>query len=515
MSLKRYATQTFIVETANAYTGRRIGKREFLRRMGLAGIGFSAFGLGMLGGHRRGTGGFGLGESAQARGLSPAEGGLPDNQARWLKEVGGAFRGAKIRYTTEATPPSIVLNQIRREFTDPTGIEVEVEIVPLEQVLARVTLDVQGRLGTYDLFYLDQSWIAAFAPDCVNPFELYQARPELAMPDFDWDDFASPLVDGVAQVDGQWMGIPFDIPIFILMYRRDLLDKHGIPVPATYDEFTAAVRAIGEAEKANGIFGTGLQARSGHYSLECDWTQAVWGHGGSVFGKDRKFAGNDARAVEGLRWYQDLLDLAPPSSTAATWDGQFEMMVSGQVALVQSWSEHFPGLDADGSRVKGLWEPTRPLVPKRLRAAADCGFNEKPNAGHQGGSPIALSRYSKNQEAAWIFMQWGCCREIVTRCTLAGGVAPTRHSSFADPRVTAKATVGPGTTRHLDVVRWTVDNVMATEPHMPLWADLSSHEIPTELGKLLTGQDYGGDAQKCMDAIASIVDTRVEAAGLR
>ncbi len=37
---------------------------------------------------------------------------------------------------------------------------------------------------------------------------------------------------------------------------------------------------------------------------------------------------------------------------------------------------------------------------------------------------------------------------------------------------------------------------------MPLWAGLSTNEIPTELGKLLTGQDYGGDAKKCMDAVA-------------
>jgi multiple sugar transport system substrate-binding protein len=164
--------------------------------------------------------------------------------------------------------------------------------------------------------------------------------------------------------------------------------------------------------------------------------------------------------------------------------------------------------------VKGLWEPTRPLTPKALRSAGECGFNEKPNAGHQGGSSIALSRYSKQPEAAWVFMQWGCCKEIVTRCTLAGGVAPPRTSSYADPRVKAKAKVGPGTTRHLDAVKWTIDHAMATEPHLPLWASLSTNEVPTELGKLLTGQAYGGDAKQCLDAIASMVDAQVKAAGL-
>jgi multiple sugar transport system substrate-binding protein len=49
---------------------------------------------------------------------------------------------------------------------------------------------------------------------------------------------------------------------------------------------------------------------------------------------------------------------------------------------------------------------------------------------------------------------------------------------------------------------------------MPLWAGLSTNEVPTELGKLLTDQEYGGDAKRCLDAIASIVDAQVKAAGL-
>lgn len=506
MSFRDYDKKTFIIDTARDFAARRISKRDFLRRAGMAGIGFSAFASGLLGTTRPFRGNLG-GNAAHAQ--------TPEEMSKWLKDVGGQFKGSKVRYTSEATPPTVVLNQIKSEFTEATGIEVEIEIVPLEQVLAKATQDVQGQLGTYDVYYLDQSWVATFAQDTVDPFQYYKDKPDLAMPGFDFDDFSKPLVEGLALYDGKWVGVPFDIPIFITMYRKDILEKHKIAPPANFDEFTAAVKMITEAEKANGIFGTGLQAKSGHYSLETDWTAAVWGHGGSIFGKDRKFAGNDEQGVKGLQWYQEMLKNAPPQSTASTWDGQFQMMLSGQVALVNSWDEFFPGLDAADSKVQGLWEPLHPISSMTgVRPVAEAGFGEIPNVGHQGGSILGLSKYSKNLDAAWVFMQWACSKEIMTRCTLLGGFAPMRLSSFEDPRVKAKAVVGPGTTRHLKVVKWTIDNVMASEPDMPLWAGFSNNEIPVELGKLLTNQDYGGDAKKCMDNVASLIDKAVEDAGL-
>ena len=511
MGFREHDKRTFVVDACNDFTARRITKRDFLRKMGMAGLGFSAFSGSMLGMGRPFGGLTGLGTTA-------AMAQTPPDVEKWLKEVGGKYAGTKIRYSTEATPPSIVANQLaQEEFTKLTGIEVEVEIVPLEQVLAKATQDVQGQLGTYDLYYLDQSWMATFAPDTVDPTVYYKEMPELAMPDFDWADFSQPLVDGIAMYDGKMVGIPFDIPIFIMMYRQDILEKHGIKVPETMEEYMAAVQAITEAEKGNGIYGNTVQAKSGHYSLECDWTAFLWGHGGSIFNKDKMFSGNDEQGIKGLQYYQELVKNAPPAATTWTWDGEGQSIQQGEAAMVLSWGEFFPGFDSDNSKVKGLMQAARPPMesPGR-RSPSDAGYGEIPAIGHQGGSVIALSEYSKNKEAAWIFMQWACSKDVMARVsTLGGGASPMRLSSFEDPRVKEKAVVGPGTTRHFDVVNWTINNAMGSEPDMPLWAELSNNDIPVELGKLLTGQDYGGSAEACMNALAKTIDEKVAAAGLR
>ena len=104
MSFKDHDKKTFIADTARAYADRRISKRDFLKKMALAGVGFSAFSAGMLGNTRGFRGDTSLiGTEAMAQDASVTQ---------WLKDVGSPFKGTKIRYTSEATPPTVVLDKL-------------------------------------------------------------------------------------------------------------------------------------------------------------------------------------------------------------------------------------------------------------------------------------------------------------------------------------------------------------------------------------------------------------------
>ena len=143
------------------------------------------------------------------------------------------------------------------------------------------------------------------------------------------------------------------------------------------------MKALDEAERGNGIYGTTGQLKAGHYSLNCDWTVWLWANGGSVFGRDGLFSGGDEDGMRGLTYMLDLAKHMPPDAKTWTWDGEGQSISQGNAAMVISWGEFFPGFDggvkggrADGGRPSAGVNP--PALPRP--------------GGLPGGSPYRPSR---------------------------------------------------------------------------------------------------------------------------
>ena len=457
-----------------------ISRREFVRILGIAGLGIA-------------SARYLSGMPAFASEMPAAGGATSGEQQSFLKEVGGLFKGSRVRIVSENTAPTLIISKMmKEEFTPLTGIEVDWEIVPLDQVLAKTVQDTLsgagGGKGHNDVYYWDQAWLARFGNDSVHLDEL-QSKTHLAYPDYNFDDFLPEVVEATASYGGSVLGVPFDIPIFILMYRKDIFAELGLTVPRTLADYLTAVRTIDGAKRARGIYGTAGQWKSGHYSLQSEATAWLWSHGGHQFNPagrpDYVTEGN----VAGLQYMMELGKYMDPAATTWDWDGQFAAFAAGKAGVLISWSEFFPGFDdASKSKVVGLVEAADCPQEDGKLSRADCGFGETPGLSRQGGSCLALSRYAPNPDAAWIFMQWATSADVTARANAQGSNTPTRKSNYSDPRVREKEKPGLGTTRHFEVTRRAIETRMGTSPRLPMWPTLGSEINAVEYGKMTTKQ---------------------------
>jgi multiple sugar transport system substrate-binding protein len=499
MNEKDRKQRLYVAQQAEKVRRGQISRREFLRRAAVAGFAVSAAGMMRM-------------ETARAAApvFSPRAD-YSDDVVKWLTEVGGKYKGTTVRLSSESTAPSqITSDLVKDNFTKYTGIEVQWEQTPLDQVLAKITQDTATENASNDIYYLDQSWLGRFVNDIVDVREKYinDASSELNMPGYDFADFIPELVPAIAEYQGTLVGVPFDIPIFIMSYRKDVFDQLKLKPPTTMQEFLDAAKAIFEAKLTNKdgtpIYGYVGQWKSGHYALQCDWTAWLWSHGGSHTGKDQSVVINDENGMKAAQYMLDLKNYTDPGSTTYDWSGQGDAVGAGAAGLVINWGEFFPGWDnPEKSKVAGIMEPAPLPKEDALRSKDECSFDETPAIGHQGGSCLALSKYSKVQEAAWVFLQWATSKETMALAA-AQSNTPVRQSTFDDPRIKEKAKPVAGTTRHFDAILEAIKNRMGTEPHFPAWADISSTGavIPTELGKMTTGAQ---DAKTTLDNIAKAI----------
>lgn len=429
---------------------------------------------------------------------------MRDEQKKWLKEVGSKYAGHELLMTSEATPPSRAIQVLTDGYFTPlTGIKVTWELTPLEHVLEKITMETSTRAGKYSHFYQDQAWIARFHKDTVDPRTMWKEHPELTLPHFMPEDFLPPLVEHIAMFPpaDKMVGIVCDIPIFLTIFRKDIFDKEGLPIPKDPDTYMEVVKKIND-KYAPETYGTTGQLKGGHYSLYCDWTWYHWTHGAGHYaaGTGEPIV-NEPEGVDALNYLLELMNYMPPGVTTWDWSGEAESFAAGRAAIYSAWGEFFPMYDTPAkSKIVGLADST--TVPKeyKLRDPKTVAYLEMPRAAHQGGSIYALSAYTKERDAGWIFLQWATNWDTqALSSVLGGGASPVRKTSYIDPRVTAKYKVCPGTTRHFLTTYESIMYRMGTEPHYPEHPEVADM-IAHALADLFAGKF--SDAKSTLDFIA-------------
>ncbi len=409
-----------------------------------------------------------------------------------------AYAGTTLVVNFPAYPHYDAVMKVLPQFTEETGIKVEVDTLPYLKMRERQTLELTQQEGAYDLIsYVVFSKADYVYADQLENLARYFMNPKLADPDYDAKDLIDGYVQNIGVAGGEkgylpgptgsLFGLPQGAETSVLMYRKDIFEKHGLKVPETYDEMLDLVCKIPELEP--GMGGMASRAASGHQAAHA-FLLHLAPLGGRVFDDDWNPILNNEAGLAATNALKKIIDCGPEGSSAFGPAEAANAFANGDAAMFLDSIAYAPTFE-DPANSKVVGKVGYALHPEGVRRASQTG-----------GFGIAIPKNALNKEAAFLLMQWLTSKHGDKLITMAGG-NPSRFSTYADPEVQAKfpyaATFGEAL-KYADP-DW--------RPIIPAWSKINA-DLGTTMSKVLT---ENLDPQEALDGIAERTRALMEEEG--
>jgi multiple sugar transport system substrate-binding protein len=348
------------------------------------------------------------------------------------------------------------------EFTERTGIVVNVTTVPYENALGEQVRDfVAG--GDLDIALVDLVWIGNFAENgWLVPVEEFTSNPELADPNLDMDDFFPLVLNAFGGWNGTIYGLPFDNYSGLLFYNRCMLEEAGFDAPpATWQE---VMDTYGPALTKDGKYAYALQSKRNETQSADSFARFLWPFGGSFLNAEFRSNLNSPESQVGLQFRQDLMKFMPEGIVA--WDHAETVngLAQGDVAMITEWSSFYTTLaDPETSTITDcLAVAPEPAGPAGRKPAL-------------GGFSLAVASQADDAEkaAGWLLIQWLTSKENAERYVREGGVS-ARQSVYEIPGIAEEFPYVPAL-----VESWQ-EGVPEFRPRFAEWPEIT--EIVQEVG---------------------------------
>jgi multiple sugar transport system substrate-binding protein len=296
------------------------------------------------------------------------------------------------------------------------NIKISPEIMPWHQVAPQIiqaaaagrTPDV-ARVLIWDLPQLVKAGTAAGLNEFTNRW------PAAVRNDF--------LIDWNATVwNGQKMGIPYEHRVFVLWYRKDLLDAARLKVPKTIDELIEAGRVLNKGNMQGVVIGL---SRASQASALAEWFYPMlWAGGGDLIDANGNPVFNGEAGIRAMKVLGDLVHKgAMPSGVVAyTYEEIFQGVKAGTIAMTGLGSHRVVTAREAGN------------LGEKLQTAWWPGYTrDKPAPAHVMGWLMMMGKDCKNREAAWKFIEHITSPESQIITAKTTGEMPTRKSPYNDP----------------------------------------------------------------------------------
>jgi multiple sugar transport system substrate-binding protein len=257
---------------------------------------------------------------------------------------------------------------------------------------------------------------------------------ERASGTYDVDDFFEPLVRcnrwtgrfGDPLGEGPLLEIPVNCESYNLAYVPEVLDRAGVEVPGTWEQYFATARRV--VERTNGeVRGFAQRGTRAWHTMYTGFATQLWSYGARDF--------VDGRCA-----------LASPESVRATTDflaalgeaGPTDWLEQRWYELAMDFARGRYGLIVDSDHYVAFFEDpaTSPLAGGIGYALPPVGptGERQPNLWTWS---VVMNTRARDRDTAWRFIEWATGAEFLHRSTFKGNMNPTRRSIWDDERFRA------------------------------------------------------------------------------
>ncbi len=301
-----------------------------------------------------------------------------------------------------------------------------------------------------------------FGAGWLEPLDAYVGKPADALKAY------LPAYATANVVDGKVAALPAFADAMFMYYRKDLLDKHKIAEPKTWDELAAAAKKIQAAEGNPNLQGLSIQGAPIEGAV-CTFLLPYWSQGKDFNDAAGKMTLDKTAASKGLSQWLSMVDEGVIKKNVAevkTPDTVNEFM-AGQVVFAINWGFAWDRFQGEAtSQVKGK-VGVMPLPAMTGGKSATC----------VGGWQWAVSAFSKSKAEAAKLVKFMAAPAASKFLAVEGSLLPTYASVYTDADVVkavpwfkdAAPVVTAGRSRPLskdygqvsDVIRTTTSAVLA------------------------------------------------------
>ena len=341
-------------------------------------------------------------------------------------------------------------------FTKKSGIKVNYTVLDEGTLREVTTRDVAAGGKQFDVVMIGMYEAPQFGKSGSIVDLTPQATADKA---YNINDLIPAVRNGLS-ADGKLYASPFYGESSFLMYRKDVLAKAGITMPAhpTWEQVAAAARKVNSPNMA----GICLRGKPGWGDLGASLTTVLNTYGATWWsakpdGSIDKAQINQPQFKQALQFYTSLVkDAGEKDAANSSFNECLSQYKDGKVAMWYDATVAAGLLEADDSPVKG----------KNGYAAAP--VDETKNAGWLWSWSLAIPKTSTKEDAAWKYISfatgpqyikeagtrisggWAAIPPGTRRSTYAIPQYKTAASAFADPTLKAIASApidNPGTTK--------------------------------------------------------------------